>query len=267
MNGTGKFCAVWAIAVGTWAFAADPEEHLSFAYRYADDGGCAEAGHSIAGGYRRESEPLGIFAHVRSAPSGGDCTTASLSYTVDVERRFPLGETAWSGIAKFAADKRSTSAAYALTDGDRVIPRADGMPLFATFLPAGAAETVGGMLGAAVDVGRWQFDIAGNVVPVDWADGSKGRTLHFAVSGDVVGLDVNASVDIGHDVFGDARIAWAKPLFGAFDVQVALGYQFGLNAIDDGAPAVQFVQGAKFLKAGAPQDGAVYFDVGLRVRL
>lgn len=272
MNHTFGIAALAAVLFAGCALA---DESLAFSYAYRDDGGCPDPGHTVSGEYSRDVGAMDVSAYARTAPSGGDCRTDSLSYNVGVSRSFATFG-GFDAVAAFGADKRSTSALYALADGSgAVMARADGGPYFPATLPAGAAETVTASLG----LGRQLTDslsvrLGANVVPVDWADHEDGRTLDLAaglklpdpfgfLGGEPGGVEFDLSVNAGAEVFGDAVLKWEKPIAGGLNVRASARYAFGLDALDDGAPGTQTVNGAPFVKLGAPQDDSLVFEVGV----
>ena len=246
--------------------AIEGVESITFAYTFRDDGSCADPGHIVSGELLAKYEQLGldVSAYARTAPSGGDCRVDTLSYNLSIEQSaFSFG--AWDAVAIFGADKRSTSAGYAIVDAmGNVLVRPDGRASDPVVLPAGAAETVTAAMTLCRDIGSVNVNLCAgvNVVPVDWADGSTGRTAHFRATVALpynVNLDV--TVDAGADQFGDLALRWSKgPL------HVALRQAFGLNATDDGTPEMQTFAGLPVVKTGAPQSTATLLEVGVRLR-
>ena len=248
------------------AVAEDVEERLGFAMSYWNNGGCNVAGKALTGTYDREASSYDAHAMVRTAPSGGDCERQSTSFSVGLERRYEVGGSGWSAMAKFAADRRSTSAPYALVDaaGD-VLTRPDGGPSDPVTLPAGAADTIGGYLGISSPLWRGvRITLAGNVVPVEWADEADGLAGHIAVSydfGDV--FDFDAHADVGRDWYGGARASWRPSMASRIGTEFSAGYSWGLNSVDGGEPDMQTFAGLPVVIQGAPRDDAWTLGLGI----
>lgn len=250
-----------------FAVQAAAGDSVALSYGYVDDGGCPKAGHTVQATYTHASEGMDVYASVRSAPSGGDCTVDGLSYNLEAERRFAVTDTI-SGLVKFQAEEHSTSAPYAIVDENgRVITRGDGQAASPVTLPAGKAQTIAGILGASFSVGVLNIDLGYNLVPIDWADGSSGRTAHVAASAGfdlpVGRLGLMASLDKGNGSFGETRATLDVPIKSGFSMAVSVSRIFGLNEIDGGEPATQEFAGLPAVLAGAPQDTATFFSVGL----
>ena len=239
------------------------EERLGFAVGYVNDGGCSIPSKTLTGRYTREADSHGIYAEVRTAPSGGDCERSATSFNLTVERRYALAF-GWEAVAKFQADRRSTSAPYALVDGTgEVIARPDGAPSDPVTLPAGTADVVGGYLGITRAVDAFRFTIAGNVVPVSWMEGES-LAAHLAIAWDHGdSFDVSASADIGRDWLGFARASWRPPVSSRIGVELSGGFAWGLNSIDGGEPAEQTFAGLPVIIQGAPRDTAITADIGI----
>lgn len=235
-------------ALGTYAQAQDVDQSVSFLLSHTDNGGCAVPANVATGTFDRSGGDFEAHASVNVAPTGGDCTVRGVAYGIELESEF---NDRW--IAKFVADRRDVAAPYALADsmGNVVTRDSDGMALFPTHLPAGAAETVVAALGVSFDVGSGEIDLGANIVPVDWADGTKGNTLHIGVSQEVGDFAFALNADVGADSFGDLRLNWTRG-FATCEVT----YAFGLNAVDNGAPPMAYVGEAMtpFTKVGAPNN-------------
>ena len=248
-------------------------DRISLSYQRIDDGSCGDVvGNILSATYSHQSDGFDVRGSVRSAPSGGDCREDGLSYSIDVERRFLLGESGFSGLAKFLADERSTTAPYALVDAmGKVLLRPDGQASNPLILPAGRAQTIGAILGLSKTHAGASFDIGFNVVPVDWADGSSGRTFHGAIdytsdfgSGT---LGFGIGVDIGNDTFGETYVEYRFSLAGGLGAELRFGHAFGLNALDAGVPPTATFAGLPAVVSGAPQDTATTFAFGLSLEL
>ena len=240
------------------------EERLGFGITYLDDGGCNVASKSLTGSYARETGDYDVSARVRTAPSGGDCERNATSFALAVERRWKVGGS-WSAVAKFAADRRSTSAPYAIVDahGD-VLTRADGAPSDPVTLPAGAADTIGGVLGVTTEWSGVRLTVGGNIVPVDWAREPDSIAGHVAVSWDYGStVDVGAWADIGRDWYGAARASWRPAVATGIGVEISAGYDWGLRAVDDGAPFAQTFAGLPVHKQGPARDHATTLGIGI----
>lgn len=259
------FIAVLTALFAWTSLAGEPDASLAFSFARTDDGSCEKTIPDVSGEFSYDADQIIVYGNVRTGASGGDCRQESLSYNVETEYHFELNET-WSAVTKFAADKRSTSSTYALAENGQTKLRDDGNAYFPTTLPAGAAETIGAYLGISRTVnladGELQIDLAGNIVPVDWADDEDGRAVHLALafSREVLGgeIDLAVAVDSGADTYGDARLSFRRGL-----VQFGVEYAFGLNAVDDGAESLQHVNGAPFLKQGSPQDDSLTTSIGI----
>ena len=245
--------------------AEDIEERMGFGLTYWNDGGCRTAGKALTGSYDREAPEYDIHGSVRTGPSGGDCERNATAFTVSIERRYAIGG-GWSAVGKFLADRRSTSAPYAIVDSSGVVlSRPDGMASDPVTLPAGAATTPGGYLGISSPV--WaglRITIAGNVVPVEWADHDESLAGHVAISYDVGDtFDLDAHADIGRDHYGGARASWRPSVASRIGTEFTVGYSFGLNAVDGGEPARQTFAGLPVSIQGAPRDDAWTLGIGI----
>lgn len=242
-----------SMALMAFATLALAEESVSFYFSHVDDGGCAVPARAVEGEYVSSGGPFEALASVRVAPSGGDCETQAVAYNLELERSF-----GGYWLTKFVAAENAAASTYGLAQDGELIQRGDGGPLFATNLPAGTAKTVAAIIGTSRPTPFGEFDLGVNLVPVDWADGDSGNTLHGAWSNSFGAFDLSFRADVGQDSFGSARAAWSRGI-----ATIKLGYDFGLNAVDDGSPAVQYVNGAEFLQLGSPQDDRVSIGVGL----
>ena len=260
----------------------DGDETISFSYAYRDDGSCRVAGNTLSGEFEGSYPSLGldVSAFARTAPTGGNCEVDGLSYAFTASKDV-AGFGAWDVAAVFAADKRSTSAPYAITDSaGNVLLRADGNASDPVVLPAGAAESATAALslcrgfGGAEEGGSppFEFCAGGNVVPVDWADGSSGRTAHLSAGAELcpecellghpLRFSVDLQADVGAGVFGDAVVRGTLGILSA-----SIRHSFGLNEVDNGAPANQTFSGLPSALAGAPQDTSTVFMLGARVEI
>ena len=245
--------------------AEDVDERLGFSVDYWNDGGCNIAGKALSASYDREAASYEAHAIVRTAPSGGDCERNATSFSIGLERRHEIGG-GWSAVAKFLADRRSTSAPYALVDASgAVMTRPDGMPSDPVTLPAGAAETIGGYLGISTPVVQgFRATIAGNVVPVEWANEADSFAAHVAVSYDFRStLDLDAHADIGRDWYGGARASWRPSVTSRIGTEISAGYSWGLNSVDGGEPTEQRFAGLPVVIQGAPRDDAWTLGIGI----
>lgn len=253
-------------------------EALTFSYSYVDDGSCTDATHALSGEYRGSLKQYGLAfgAYARVAPTGGDCRQSGITYRMSMDKDFPLGEGGWSATARFLADSRSTSATYALMDeaGEAVLLRADGNALLTDNLPAGVVDTVVAALGITRAIGDdAKLTLGGNIVPVDWSDGSRSQTVHIAYEfpiATILGgkLGMNGSVDVGNfesdfddesmSAFGVAALRWQKN-----DLSASLRYAFGLNEVDGGEPAMQSIEGTNWQLQGSPLDDSLTFEIGV----
>ena len=253
-----------AVPVIQAAPAPEVEERMTFSLGYLDDGGCNVSAKTLVGSYAREADESDVFAQVRTGPSGGDCERNATSFGLSVERRYAIAD-GWDAVAKFQADRRSTSAPYAIVDADgMVVARPDGAPSDPVTLPAGAADTIGGILGISRAFGGLRVVIAGNVVPVTWAAHDDSFAAHFAIAWDVGNtFDFRAHADVGRDWYGATRASWRPPTSGRFGVEISSGFAWGLNAVDGGEPAMQTFAGLPVALQGAPRDTALTADVGI----
>lgn len=270
------------------------DREVTVSYRFEDLGDCPDPGHIVGAHLRGKvggAYPLDYNAHVRTAPSGGDCRIDSLSYNLTIDQHVgTIGD--FDLQASFGADKRSTSAAYAITDGmGKVLARPDGGPSDPVTLPAGAAETVTGALslcrgwddaveadedaGVEAQDASWttQLCFGSNVVPTDWANGESTRTARFTASFGLPDVDVpfldnpvstffDATLDVGeHGEYGDAQLRFTSGIL-ALTVRQA----FGLDQVDAGVPATQTFAGLPAVVQGAPTGSTLTVALGGTVR-
>ena len=176
----------------------------------------------------------------------------------------------FAGLVKFTAAERSVSAPYAIVDGDgAVILRPDGMAADPVLLPAGRAQTVIGALGVSYSFGAANIDLGYNLVPVDWADGSRSRTAHLALAAaaDVLGgvIDAGVSVDFGSGgAWTESRVTWARR-FAASDWGMDIGVRHvsGLAGLDTGVPATATFSGLPAIAAGPAGDTSTAVSIGV----
>lgn len=266
---------------------------LTVSYRYEDLGDCPDPGHIMSAQLRGAFESLGLdySAHVRTAPSGGDCRVDSLSYNLTIDQH--VGQIGQFDVqASFGADKRSINAPYAITDGmGNTLARADGHPSDPVTLPAGAAETVTGALsmchgwdnaveadedaGVEASGATWgaELCLGGNVVPTDWIDGESSRTARVTASLQLPTVDVpmlanpvatafDLTVDAGSEGhYGDAQLRFTSGI-----LSLTVRQAFGLDEVDAGVPAMQTFAGLPAALQGAPTGSTLTVALGGTVR-
>jgi len=263
------FAGAVAVAVGLLAVAMQAEaDTLGINYELRDNGGCRKAEHTVSAEYRSEQGKRDIRGWVQTNPSGGDCEQDALSFDFYVAQYFPVyGD--WDLAFSGGANRTAVGATYGLLDeSGMLILRSDGAAAFATNLPAGEAENVSGSIRVsrdfAMDNGMVIRAGAGiDVVPVDWADGTKGRSGKFVVGVDYREWDLDINVNVGNGMFGDIALTWQRDFEDTnFGVLAALEYDFGLDELDAGVPMVQDVQGSQFGLLGAPQSSAISLRFG-----
>ena len=263
---------VITLALGILLFpAAWADESVNFAYSLVDDGSCADALQTLQLGYINTSENLDIRGDVRIAPSGGDCRQDSMSYGIEIERRYDLG---WGldGMVKLGADERSVAAGYGiLNDAGNLITRPDGGPASPVMLPSGRAQTITGVLGVSRDIDdMFRLSAGLNLPGADWSDGSNSRTVHLAASTMLpfMGGEIDAGIAVDTDGtydYGDARIAWTRSLAdSAWDVMVSSTYSWGASNLDAGVPQYQMFSGLNAMVLGPAQDDSSTFAIGFR---
>ena len=240
-------------------------ERMGFALTYWNDGGCRVAGKALTGTYDREADKYNAHAMVRTGPSGGDCERNATSFSVGLERRYEVAR-GWSAVAKFSADRRSTSAPYALVDAaGNVLTRPDGAASDPVTLPAGAADTIGGYLGISSPLfSGLRITVAGNVVPIEWADEADSFAVHFAIAYDFAeNFDFDVWTDVGRDWYGGARASWRPSVASRIGTEISAGYDWGLNSVDGGEPSHQTFAGLPVVIQGAPRDDSWTLGVGI----
>ena len=256
--------AIFLLGMGLapWAHGAT---EITASFSRTDDGGCAKVANAASLDYRYTADDRLIRANVRSAPSGGDCEQLSTAYSASVEQQ--IGEV-W-GVEPFIKvfiSEQPTAAQYALAVDGQVLTRGDGGPLHAPILPAGVART----LEAAVGVTREQewagfqtkTSVGFNTVPVDWSDGSAGRTGYVSAVVSRWNLSAETQTSFGSDVYGTFAVRYtAGPLVAAWRLV------YGLDALAAGMPMSQEVAGAQFVLVGDPKEMRDIFEVGLRWRI
>lgn len=253
-----KFILLLVVSLLAGPAMAAADEHVAFYATYVNDGGCKQSERILEGEYLRTGDSFEGRAVVRVAPFGGDCEQNSVTYRVAVERNFQAGG-GWDMLVKFGASETAQTATYALAENGMIIPRSDGMPLFATNLPAGVAKVVKAIVGLSRGTPIGEVDFGFNIVPVPWADHEAGQTFHTAWTGSFGEFDAGVNVDIGRSSFGDLFVGWGRG-----PAAVKLEYAYGLNSIGDGAPPFQMIRGAEFVTVGAPRDWRLAISVGLR---
>ena len=261
---------VLMVLVTIWGLAprAPAESRVGLGYAALSDGTCPRTQQTVMASYDHESDDLEVRGKVRTEPAGGDCRLDTLSYEVFAARYFGVYDGAVDAMVKFGAAEQSTGAPYALADAGGVIPRPDGGALFSTNLPAGMAKNVIGVVGLSKAAGVWRGGGGFNFVPIDWSRHSPGRTLHLDLGVDWRGLDAHAQVDVGAASFGRAFGGYRRKLdHDRLDVGFGLTWMWGLDALDNGAPPVQRIRQAQFVRAGAPQGEALIFEISLGYRL
>ena len=252
------------------ASGASADERLGFAYSWVDDGSCPDPAQVAELNYRLAGDDIDVAGNVRSAPSGGDCRLDSISYSVEAERRFDFSSRV-AGLVKFTAAERSVSAPYAIVDdAGNIIARPDGMAADPVLLPSGRAQTVIGALGVSYTLGIANIDLGYNLVPVDWSDGSNGRTVHVAVAvtADLLGgvIDGGISFDRGSGGRGwsESRLTWTRQFANsAWGMDIGVRRAAGLSELDAGIPASQTFAGLPAVAAGAASDASTAFVLGI----
>ena len=259
-------CAMAALAAVASLLVAGPsaaQERVGIGHTMVDDGNCTQAAHTLTAEYERSSDALDVRGMLRFEPSGGDCRQEALSYDVSAARYFAAG--AVDIAVEFGASEQAAAAPYALAGADRrIIPRADGNALFGTNLPVGSATTIIGAIGLSRSFGPMRVSGGVNLVPVDWMHHDPGRTFHLAAGFDRGGFALDASIDAGAAHFGEASAAYRLVLDDSrFDVGIELVYRWGIGAVDNGAPLVQLVNDARFVRAGPPRDDSLLVSITL----
>lgn len=240
------------------------ESRVGIGYAALSDGTCPRTQQTVMASYDLDQPELEVRGRVRTEPAGGDCRVDTLSYEVFAARYFEVYDGAVDAMVKFGAAEQSVGAPYDLAESGRVLPRPDGGALFTATLPAGQAKNVIGVVGLSRNIGIVRVGGGANLVPIDWAAHGPGRTVHLTTSADWRGMDAGAQIDVGASHFGRAHGGWRWDLDQSrLDVGVGLTYMWGLNALDNGAPPVQLIRSAQFLRAGPPQGDALIFEISL----
>ena len=127
-----------------------------------------------------------------------------------------------------------------------------------------------GALGASYTLGAFNFDLGYNLAPVDWADGSSGRTVHAAVSAavDFLGgtVDAGVSYDFGRGGRGwsASRATWTRRFSAsAWAMDISVRRAAGLSGLDAGVPARQTFSGLPAVAAGPAADARTSFAIGV----
>lgn len=227
------------------------------------DGSCGDGGRTYLDAlYERSGGDFEARAVVRVAPSGGDCREDATAYELELERSWPLAGRV-QGLVKFLASEHAQTSPYAQAGGDgQPLLRPDGQALFAVHLPSGSARAVGAVAGASVATALGEFDGGVNLVPQPFAGGGA-RTLHLGWTLSAGGFGLRLSADVGGpETLASASAAWTRG-----NIRIELAHSLGLNALTDGAPAVQEIEGARFFAAGAPRDSATTLSLRYSIEL
>ena len=259
--------ALTAVLLVPVAATAQTTERIGIGYSYLSDGNCAVSQRTMVGEYERTSDVLVLRGRVRAEPAGGDCRVDSNTYAVRIARYFSLSHVDVS--VEFAASEQTTAAPYVLTDGHgSVLPRADGGALFGTTLPAGASQTVVGAIGLSRTTHGVRMGAAFNLAPIDWALHAPGRTVRLTLDTEHRGVYVETAIDVGASHFGSLSTGYRHSLAETnLDVGIGSTLTWGLAAIDNGAPMMQDIAGAMFLRDGPPQGHSAVFEVTLGYRI
>ena len=225
------------------AFAQDVETSVAFDVGSANIGDCGARPWqtTLSGTYARTGGDFEAFANVTVAPFGGDCRQDAVSYNLEFEHSFG------NWLAKFGADSRAVSGVYHQlgADGAKLSKVPDDLQPIPRVLPAGVADTITAILGRSFGVGGAELDVGVNIVPVDFAGGQSGQTLHIGYTVNVGEFDFRFSVDTGRETFGDLRLDWARD-----HATCHVGGAFGLDGLDTGEPTDQTVDGVGYRFAG-----------------
>ena len=243
--------------------SAAAAERLAVGVSHVRDGSCGDGGRTyLDAAYERAGGPFEARAEIRAAPSGGDCREEAVSYSLELERSWPLAGRL-QGLAKFTAAERAQTSPYAQAGADGApLLRPDGQALFAVHLPSGTARTVGGVLGASLATAAGEIDIGINLVPQPFALGDE-RTLHLGWTLAAGGFAFRAAAEAGGpETLLDAGASWTRG-----NIQIAVSHARGLNALTDGAPPVQEIGGARFFAAGAPRGSATTLSIRYAIDL
>ena len=268
-----RFSLVWSVAfvvLAALATSARAADTIDVNYNLVDNGGCPKLQHTVAIQYRSEQPKRDARGFVQTNPAGGDCTQTALSFDFYVAQywaAFGDWDLAFSG----GANRTSVGAPYGLLDeAGMFILRSDGAAAFQTNLPAGQAENISG----SIRISRDLFIMDGNVkvragagvdvVPVDWADGTSGRSGKFVLGIDYgEHWDFDLNLNVGHGTFGDAVLRYHREFEGSnIGFNAEFEVDFGLNELDPGVPAMQDVQGSQFGLLGAPEGKAIALRIG-----
>ena len=256
-----------ALIVLATVHGADAQERIAIGWSALQDGNCPIQQRVVTGEYGRTSDAMLVRGFVRTSPAGGDCRLDAFSYDVRVARDFSAGPV--DATVEFSASETSTGAPYVLANEDRrVLTRGDGGALFGSTLPAGSAQTIVAAVGVSRQMGVLRLGAGVNLAPIDWADHDAGRTIRITWDLDWRGVYAEGSVDAGAAHFGVARAGYRHGLGdSAFELGAGVTRRWGLAAVDNGAPAIQRVADAVFLRDGPPQSTATLFDVTIGYRL
>ena len=258
-----------ALATAAGAFycpTATTQERIGLGYQLTDDGGCSRTRQALVAEYDGERLGLDLHGRVRSAPAASNCLDTVESYDVRIARYINVG--GGDVLLQIGIDQQATQAPYALTLDGQVLARpSDGGPLNIQDLPAGRATTVVGLVGLSTTFGGFRFGGGVNVLPVDWSDGTSGRTIQLEQGLDVGPVELAATWNIGTDHFGDVHADYYLQVSDRVDVAFALDHRWGLNALDVGAPQVQTIEQAVYHLAGAPRGTATWASVTVGYRL
>ena len=264
---THRAAAALAAVLALTATTAGAQERIGFGYSHLSDGNCEAAQRMMLGDYSRTSETLVLRGRVRTEPAGGDCRLDSFAYDVRIARHFQVGDV--DATVEFSAAEQSTAAPYVLAGADgQVLARADGGPVYAAHLPAGSAQTIVAAVGISKLFGPTRVGALLNLAPIDWARHSPGRTVRLAWDTGWQGLYLETAVDVGAETFGSVSTGYRHGLADSdLDVGVGLTHSWGLAAIDNGAPLVQHVADARFLRDGPARDRSTIVELTLGYRL
>lgn len=262
--------AIAAIALAFATAAVPPaagQERVGIGFSALQDGNCPVAQRVTTGEYGRTTEAMLVRGLVRTEPAGGDCRRDAFSYDVRAARYFRVGGSVDAAV-EFGAAQTSTAAPYVLAQGDRVLVRGDGGALFGTSLPAGSAQTIVAAVGLSRQIGVVRLGGAVNLAPIEWTGHDAGRTVRATWDLAWRGVYAEGAIDVGTAHFGVLRTGYRHGLGGtAFEVGAGVTRRWGLAAVDNGAPAVQRVAGATFLRDGPPRSTSTLFEVAIGYRI
>lgn len=261
---------VAALLLSTGLVIAD--DRLTVSYAATDDGSCEQTLQTFAAAWDHESPGMDVHANVTTKPSGADCRKESLSYSVAASRFFDLPfSRSVDAMARFGASRTSGSGVYAVTDeAGNVILRADGGAAHLITLRAGSFEAVTGTFGMSWQATRLlRLDAGLNFVPVDWADGSTGRTVHLGAHLDFLVLggefELAATADVGNEAWGQVRADWRTPVAGGLSLALSAVHDRGLDTLKSDAPMHQEFLGRTVVLDAPPAGEATTFTVGLAI--